>query len=227
MCVVALSVNGYAGQVVTHTHTQVHVYILVHSLTHTHIHCFSTLPAHPPQVLCFFFLCYISMAIVTYGLAVPSGLFVPSLLSGAAFGRMVASVLHTADGYHGTFADAGTYALVGAVAVLGGVARMTISLTVIMLEATGDMQYVLPLMVTLMMSRWSGNAICEGLYDIHIHLNKLPILENDPPETSRTHDLCAREIMSKEVVSVEPVMEVGALYDLVSSNTHSCYPVRA
>jgi chloride channel 7 len=177
-------------------------------------------------VLFYFFICYFSMAIVTYGLAVPSGLFVPALLSGAAMGRMIASLLHTADNYSGTFADAGTYALVGAVAVLGGVARMTISLTVIMLEATGDMQYVLPLMVTLLMSRWSGNAICEGIYDMHINLNNLPILENDPPETSRTHDLCAREIMSSNVVAVEPVMTVGALYDAVSTNTHACFPVR-
>jgi len=35
-----------------------------------------------------FFLPYISMATITYGIAVPSGLFVPSLLSGAAFGRL-------------------------------------------------------------------------------------------------------------------------------------------
>jgi chloride channel 7 len=51
-------------------------------------------------------------------------------------------VLHRADSFSGTFADAGTYALIGAVAVLGGMARMTISLTVIILEATGDVQYV-------------------------------------------------------------------------------------
>ena len=36
-----------------------------------------------------FFFAYTLMAVVTYGLAVPSGLFVPSLLSGAAFGRLV------------------------------------------------------------------------------------------------------------------------------------------
>jgi H+/Cl- antiporter ClcA len=97
--------------------------------------------------LFFFFVPYITMATITYGIAVPSGLFVPSLLSGAAFGRLVGHLLHKLDHNSGTFADSGTYALIGAAAVLGGMARMTISLTVILLEATGDMQYVLPLMV--------------------------------------------------------------------------------
>jgi chloride channel 7 len=62
---------------------------------------------------------------------------VPSLLSGAALGRLFGRVLHYMDGASGTFADSGTYALVGAAAMLGGMARMTISLTVILLEATG------------------------------------------------------------------------------------------
>ena len=81
-----------------------------------------------------FFLPYISMASVVYGIAVPSGLFVPSLLSGAAFGRLCGHLLHKLDHTSGTFADSGTYALMGAAAVLGGMARMTISLTVILLE---------------------------------------------------------------------------------------------
>jgi chloride channel 7 len=39
--------------------------------------------------LSFFFLVYFSLACFTYGLNVPSGLFVPCILSGAAFGRFV------------------------------------------------------------------------------------------------------------------------------------------
>lgn len=67
-----------------------------------------------------FFFPYIAMATVTYGIAVPSGLFVPSLLSGAAFGRLFGHLLHKLDQSSGTFADSGTYALMGAAAVLGG-----------------------------------------------------------------------------------------------------------
>lgn len=101
---------------------------------------------------------YTILACITYGIAVPSGLFVPSLLSGAALGRLVGHLLHQLDSQSGTFADSGTYALVGAAAGLGGMARMTISLTVILLEATGNVQNLLPLMLALMAARWVGNV---------------------------------------------------------------------
>ena len=79
-----------------------------------------------------FFIPYITLASLVYGIAVPSGLFVPSLLAGAAFGRLFGHLLHKLDHTSGTFADSGTYALMGAAAVLEGMARMTISLTVIL-----------------------------------------------------------------------------------------------
>ena len=66
-----------------------------------------------------FFLLYISMAMVVYGISVPSGLLVSSLLSGATFGHLCGHLLHKLDYMSGTFADSGTYMLMGATAVLG------------------------------------------------------------------------------------------------------------
>ena len=100
----------------------------IRQLFHLEYHAFS------PWCLFVFFACYISLAVVVYGIAVPSGLFVPSLLSGAAFGRLFGNL---ALRLHPKLAFSNTYALVGAAAVLGGMARMTISLTVILLECTG------------------------------------------------------------------------------------------
>jgi chloride channel 7 len=172
-----------------------------------------------------FFVPYITMAALTYGIAVPSGLFVPSLLSGAAFGRLFGHLLHKLDHTSGTFADSGTYALMGAAAVLGGMARMTISLTVILLEATGDMQYVLPLMLTLMAARFTGNVFNQGLYDIHINLKRIPFMEPDVPAIAERNEIVAAQVMSTEVKCLRPVERAGVVYDLLLSCSHGSFPI--
>eukprot|EP00640_Fibrocapsa_japonica_P000095 CAMPEP_0113953446 /NCGR_PEP_ID=MMETSP1339-20121228/90980_1 /TAXON_ID=94617 /ORGANISM="Fibrocapsa japonica" /LENGTH=546 /DNA_ID=CAMNT_0000962177 /DNA_START=23 /DNA_END=1664 /DNA_ORIENTATION=- /assembly_acc=CAM_ASM_000762 len=172
-----------------------------------------------------FFLPYICLACWTYGLGVPSGLFVPCLLSGAAFGRLFGHLLHKLDNASGTFADSGTYALMGAAAVLGGMARMTISLTVILLEATGDMQYVLPLMVTLMAARWIGYVFNDSLYDICIEAKHLPFLEEELPPFVKKNDAIAGQVMSPGVHCLRPVERVGRILDLLLSTPHHCFPI--
>ena len=135
-------------------------------LFHMHAHTFD------PGALLLFFIPYISLASVVYGIAVPSGLFVPSLLAGAAFGRLFGNLmdlLHLGD--HLAFSN--IYSLIGAASVLGGMARMTISLTVILLECTGNEQYVLPLMISLMAARLVGGLFNEDLYHVSIFVTTL------------------------------------------------------
>lgn len=169
-----------------------------------------------------FFLLYSLLTMWTYGLHVASGLFIPSLLAGSAFGRFVGQVLNSSLGNHAVV-NAGTYALVGAAASLGGMARMTISLAVILLESTGNYQYGLPLMVTLLMARWVGNLFNEGLYDIHVELKRWPLLEWDPDQ--RAQYLHVAHVMTPKPKSISKFESAGKLYDLLYSTTHNGFPV--
>ncbi len=49
------------------------------------------------------------------------------------------------------------YALIGAACQLGGTVRMTISLTVILLECTGDITFGLPIIMVLIIAKWVGD----------------------------------------------------------------------
>jgi len=90
-----------------------------------------------------------AITIFTFGMSVPTGLFIPSMAMGAITGRIIGVLMEQiAFNYPDLwiFQNAcstgencmtpGLYAMVGAAAVLAGVTRMTVSLVVIMFELT-------------------------------------------------------------------------------------------
>ncbi|XP_041129975.1 chloride transport protein 6-like isoform X2 [Polyodon spathula] len=174
-----------------------------------------------PVSLSIFFVLYFLLACWTYGISVPSGLFVPSLLCGAAYGRLVANILKTYIGMDHVYS--GTFALVGAASFLGGVVRMTISLTVILIESTNEITYGLPIMITLMVAKWTGDFFNKGIYDIHIKLSGVPLLEW---ETEVEMDkLTASDIMEPNLTYVYPHTRIQSLVSILRTTVYHAFPV--
>jgi chloride channel 7 len=173
-----------------------------------------------------FSVVYFALFCWTQGMAVPAGVFVPSIVAGSAYGRLVGQLLyHWTPFRNGEWRiNPGTFALIGAASLLGGVTRMTISLTVILIESTNDTTYGLPLMVTLMVAKWTGDLFNHGMYEITINLRKIPFLHYEPPFYLRK--LTAQHIMrASNVVSFHCIERVGTIYRTLRSTTHNGFPI--
>jgi len=83
------------------------------------------------------FAVYCCTACWTSGTAVPAGLFVPSLVMGAYYGRFTGEIMRDIDGR--TYVQT-MWALVGAVSFLSGTTRITVALVAIAVEAPPTLQ---------------------------------------------------------------------------------------
>ncbi|CAI6251277.1 unnamed protein product [Periconia digitata] len=112
------------------------------------------------------------LTIITFGIKVPSGVIIPALDAGALFGRLVGQSI--------TSISPGIFAMVGAAAFLAGVSRMTISLAVIMFELTGQLEYVVPHMVAILVAKWVADSISsESVYDLAQTVLGHPFLDSE------------------------------------------------
>lgn len=173
--------------------------------------------------LLLFFVPYFGVAMLCSGLIVPAGLFVPMLVSGACYGRIVGHILNTA--FSGYVTDSGTYALLGAAALLGGMSRMTMAGTIIMLEASGNSEYLLPLMLTFAAARYTGNAMGDPIYDMMIHLKNLPFLESSLKTLGLLNYHPVVEVMAQPVVTLNEINRVGDVHRILSTMSHNGFPV--
>lgn len=178
---------------------------------------FDTIP------LLLFFIPYFLIAACVSGVYAPTGLFVPLIIAGATYGRLWGHLLNSL--FPGYVADSGTYALIGAAALLGGMARMTISGTVIMLEAAGNMMYLLPLMITFGAARYTGNAINHGLYEIQIELQQYPFLPNSLRNLGLLNYYPIHEIMAQPVRTFRQIEKVGTVYRVLMETDHNGFPI--
>ncbi|KAG0080000.1 glycerol ethanol, ferric requiring protein [Linnemannia elongata] len=145
---------------------------------------------------------------ISYGAKVPAGIFVPSMAIGALFGRMLGLIVRAAQVAYPGFVlfssckpdvpciTPGTYAFLGAAAALGGVMRLTVCVVVIMFELTGALNYILPTMITLMVTKTVGDYFGRGgIADRYIRLNGYPFLDKE----EHSFGIAVSQVMKKDV----------------------------
>ncbi|TFY83561.1 hypothetical protein EWM64_g445 [Hericium alpestre] len=131
-----------------------------------------------------------ALTIVTFGIKLPAGIFIPTLGVGACAGRIMGVLVQYAQWRwpHSSLFSVcrgdldcvipGLYAMVGAAAALSGVTRTTVSLAVIMFELTDTLTYAVPVMLAVLAAKTVADALePKGIYDLVIELAQLPYLD--------------------------------------------------
>ncbi|KAI5005494.1 hypothetical protein ZWY2020_032737 [Hordeum vulgare] len=145
-----------------------------------------------------FFVAIYCLGLVTYGIAVPSGLFIPVILAGATYGRIVGTLLGSISNL-----DPGLFALLGAASFLGGTMRMTVSVCVILLELTNDLQCSLVMLIVVM----------KGLSDMEAHA-----------EPHMRH-LVAGDVVSGPLITFSGIEKVADIVTALRITGHNGFPV--
>ncbi|KAL4959255.1 chloride channel protein [Aspergillus stella-maris] len=135
------------------------------------------------------------LTVVTFGIKVPAGIYVPSMVVGGLMGRIVGHITqYVAMQYPNSFifgsscaatagmescVTPGVYAMVAAGATMCGVTRLSVTLAVILFELTGSLDHVLPFSLAVLCAKWTADAIePHSIYDFLTEMNSYPFLDN-------------------------------------------------
>ncbi|KAK2191553.1 hypothetical protein NP493_51g02024 [Ridgeia piscesae] len=179
---------------------------------------------------------YFTLSCWASGSALASGIVVPNLFIGGLYGRALGRLLTDLHGgvpqdIFWQWIDPGALALIGAASFFGGVSRLTMSLTVIMIEITNDVAFLLPIMVAVMVAKWVGDYITHPLYHSLLELKCIPFLDMEVIVYDESKQLLnlecfkARDVMRSPALTITPREAVSHLAHLLLETTHGGFPV--
>ncbi|XP_042877636.1 chloride channel protein 2-like isoform X5 [Penaeus japonicus] len=135
-------------------------------------------------------------------LPVPSGMLIPLFKVGAAFGRQIGEVmasLYPLGIAPGSPIVPGAYAMVGAASFCAAITH-TISISVIVFELTGQITYVIPIMIGVLISNCISSLLQPSIYDSMIRIKKLPYLPDIiATGTADVYNIYVEDIMVRDV----------------------------
>jgi len=168
-----------------------------------------------------YFFYWFFLSVISYGTAVPAGLFFPGILMGCALGHFIAKFF-VEMGLIDSFKSQ-TYAIIGGAAVLAGYTRLSFCLAVLLMETTTDVNLFIPMLLAVMIARFVGSLFNPSLYKNAIKMKHLPMTTRKVKDRAKRWRV--RDIMHAPVISFKETETVRHIYDVLFNTTHNGFPI--
>ncbi|EGG24402.1 chloride channel protein [Cavenderia fasciculata] len=153
---------------------------------------------HPYENRFYNLLVYIGvklfLTVFNITIPIPGGAITPFIVSGAALGRLFGELLH----YHlnlSAILPAG-YAVIGSAGLVSGTIR-ALSPSIFVLELTGQLSLLIPVLICSITATAVGNFFNKPLFDTALKIQGLPFLSSYRSE--RVYSMTAKEIMRSDI----------------------------
>ncbi len=170
------------------------------------------------------------MCVVGFGSTAPGGLFVPSLILGAALGDSVATIaqsLHS-SGFlpvNLVLSSPTVYALAGMSAMLSAVTHSPIVGIAIVLEMSTKFELVLPLMIGSISAYLVADKLFPGSIYHHLLIGRGIDLDRADLADQRWASLTAADIMQRRVETLSSQMTIEEAIQAFAYSPHRGFPI--
>ena len=181
---------------------------------------------------------YFPFAVLCSGTALSAGAFFPMLFFGGLFGRFFGHILLDAAIAAGVYLshgalqwiNPGVFALIGCASFVAGATRLTVSLTVIVLEISADVYFLAPVLITVLTAKLVGDKLTPPLYTMLIvKVKRMPLLPEDLPVTHFTGRMLgcftAADAMTEPVITLNQHSKVLHILHILETTSHNGFPV--
>ncbi|ORY31201.1 hypothetical protein BCR33DRAFT_744732 [Rhizoclosmatium globosum] len=142
-------------------------------------------------LLCIAIFVRVNLTIVSLGLKIPAGIFIPSMVWGSLFGRLIGIGMEFfqinnpgLSVFSSCVADKpcvtpALYAVLGTIAGLGGITRLTMTLAAVFIEMSGSIKYIIPCMIVIMTAKSVADIFGrESMTEAGVRILRYPFLES-------------------------------------------------
>jgi chloride channel 3/4/5 len=162
------------------------------------------------------------LAAYSFGVDLPGGILMPSLVLGATSGRflgIICKALQHSIGWDATCTEGtclvspSSYAVIGAASYMSGVTKLTMSVVVIIFELSGAVSYVVPIMLSVMILKFTNDFLCKwNIYDSWLSRNfNRSFFHKGYPNEGKGHGLVNFTNLQTRIKAKLPEVSVNAV----------------